>query len=264
MIGSLLPPPKSGGRPRKTNLRRVCDAIFYLLKTGCQWRFIPGDFPPWRTVYEYFMAWQADGTLRKIQRKLFGKVRRSEGKKLYPTIAIVDSQTIKTGRTVSREKNYDGAKRLVGRKRHVAVDILGLPISILVTHAKVSDIEGGRRVLRLASRFLKGRRLKKVYADGAYRGERFRNFALEAVGAVVSIKKGVHQKAKKFVPIQKRWVVERTFGWFNGYRRLDKDQERLTKNSVAMVRWSCVSLMLNRLKPNPNTVAWPPRPPKAV
>jgi len=112
LIEPLLPKAKTGGRPRTTDIRRVADAIMYLVKTGCHWRLIPSDFPPWRTVYEYFVQWRATGTLKKIHQILVKKVRRSEGKKLLPTIAIMDCQSVKTGKMVSHDKGYDGGKHV--------------------------------------------------------------------------------------------------------------------------------------------------------
>ena len=251
LIEPLLPDALWGGRPRTTDLRRVVEAIMYLIKTGCQWRLLPADFPPWQTVYVYFRKWNRDGTLRKVQQRLVRNVRRKEGKRSDPTIAILDSQSVKTGKMVSAEKGYDGGKRVKGRKRHIAVDILGLPLAMSVTSANTHDKVGGRRVIERVSRLVKGRGLKKVYADGGYAGAPFKKIVKDALGARMQVSKGIGQKYKRFVPIAKRWVVERTFAWFGDYRRLDKDQERLTCNSVAMLRWASVSMMLRRLAPNP-------------
>ena len=251
LIEPLLPDALRGGRPRKTDTRRVVEAILYLLKTGCHWRLLPADFPPWQTVYTYFRNWRRDGTLRKIQGRLVKKVRRKEGKTSLPTIAILDSQSVKSGKMVSHDKGFDGGKRVKGRKRHIAVDILGLPLAMSVTSANTHDKVGGKRVIERVAQFVKGKGLKKIYADGGYNGLPFKQAVKQALGARMQISKGVHQKVKGFVPIAKRWVVERTFAWFGDYRRLDKDQERLAINSVAMLRWASISLMLRRLAPNP-------------
>lgn len=254
MIEPLLPDALWGGRPRKTDLRRVADAIMYLLKSGCQWRMLPTDFPPWQTVYWYFKKWNRNGTLRKIHQRLVKKVRRKEGKASLPTIAILDSQSVKSGKMVSADKGFDGGKRVKGRKRHIAVDILGLSLAMSVTSANTHDKVGGRRVIERVSRFVRGKGLKKVYADGGYNGQPFRQIVKDTLGARMQVSKGIGQKFKRFVPIAKRWVVERTFAWFGDYRRLDKDQERLTCNSLAMLRWVSISLMLRRLAPNPTPV----------
>jgi putative transposase len=256
VIEPLLPKAKSGGRPRTTDLRRVVDAISYLVKTRCHWRMLPSDFPPWRTVYEYFVQWRSTGTLRKIQQLLTKKVRRSEGKKSLPTIAILDSQSVKTGKMVSEDKGFDGGKRVKGRKRHVAVDSLGMIIGISVTSANTHDKVGGVRVLERVARFVKGRGVKKVYADGGYGGLPFRQKVRNLLGASIRISKNLGKKVKGFIPIKKRWIVERTFAWLGDYRRLDKDQERLTRNSVAMIRWASISLMLRRLFSNATAPVW--------
>ncbi len=251
LIEPLLPKAKSGGRPRKTDIRRVADAIFYLVKNGVLWRNLPSDFPPWETVYWYFKNWRADGTLKRLQQRLVKTVRRRSGKKIFPTIAIIDSQSVKTGKMVSEEKGYDGGKHIKGRKRHIAVDILGLPLAQSVTSANTHDKVGGKNIIYRMKRWLKAKSPRKIYVDGGYGGEPFRQFVRKTMNARVQISKGVHQKVKRFVPIAKRWVVERTLAWLGDYRRLDKDQERLTRNSVAMIRWASISMMLRRLFPVP-------------
>jgi putative transposase len=249
LIEPLLPKAKPGGRPRKTELRRVVDAILYLVKSGCQWRLLPTDFPPWETVYTYFRNWRVTGVIRRISQRLVKKVRRKEGKKPYPTIAAMDSQSVKSGKMVSADKGYDGGKHVKGRKRHIAVDILGLPLDVYVSSGNTHDTRGGEQVVERMSRWLHG--VKKVYADGGYMGKPFKKLVKRVLGATVSIKKGIGKKVKGFVPIAKRWVVERTFAWLGDYRRLDKDQERLTRNSVAMIRWASINIMLRRLFPVP-------------
>ncbi len=170
---------------------------------------------------------------------------------MFPTIAIIDSQSVKTGKMVSEDKGYDGGKRVKGRKRHVVVDTLGLILGVSVTSANTHDKVGGKNVINRMKRWLKNRSPKKIYVDGGYGGEPFRQFVRATLGASVKISKGVHQKVKRFVPIAKRWVVERSLAWLGDYRRLDKDQERLAKNSIAMIRWASVRFMLRRLHPNP-------------
>jgi putative transposase len=251
VIEPLLPKAKPGGRPRTTDLRRVADAILYLVKTGCHWRLLPSDFPPWRTVYEYFIAWRKTGTLRRIHNLLVKKVRHAAGKTSYPTIAILDSQSVKTGKMCSEDKGYDGGKHVKGRKRHVASDILGLPIAISVTSANTHDKVGGARVVERIAKFLNERKLKKLYADGGYVGMPFRFLVKRTLGATVSISKNLGKKIKGFVPIKKRWVIERTFAWLGDYRRLDKDQERKVLNSIAMIRLASICMMLRKLFPTP-------------
>jgi putative transposase len=247
LIAALIPPPLVGGRPRTTDIRRVVEAILYLLKTGCQWRNLPHDFPPWRTVYGYFVEWRRTGVVRRIHQTLVKKIRREAGRSGYPSIAILDSQSVKTGKMVSEDKGYDGGKHVKGRKRHLAVDSQGLIIGVSVTSANTHDQVGGKRVITRLKRFMRDRQIKKVYADGGYDGQPFRSWVKQKIDATVRVTKGIGQKVKGFIPIAKRWVVERTFGWLGDYRRLDKDQERKTRNSVAMIRWASINLMLNRL-----------------
>lgn len=249
LIEPLLPKAKRGGRPRKTDIRRVVEAILYLVKNGCLWRNLPSDFPPWQTVYWYFDQWRDADIVKKIERTLVKKVRRKERKKTVPTIAILDSQSVKTGKMVSQDKGYDGGKHVKGRKRHIAVDILGLPLGACVSSANMHDKRGGEKVIQRVARWIP--KLKKVYADGGYSGKPFKDFVKRTIGATVSIKKGIGKKIKGFKPIAKRWMVERTFAWLGDYRRLDKDQERRAWNSLAMIRWAAINMMLRRLSPTP-------------
>lgn len=246
-IKTWLPKAKPGGRPRTTNLRRVVDAILYFVKTGCQWRNLPHDFPCWQTVYTYFRAWQKTNVVKRLTKTLMFEVRVNEGKRLYPSIAMLDSQSVKTGKLASKDKGYDGGKRVKGRKRHIAVDSLGLPLAVVVTAANTHDKNGGKEVITDLSKLFSEPSIKKVYADGGYMGEPFKALVKQTLNAKLDISKGVGQKAKRFVPIRKRWVVERSFAWLGDYRRLDKDHERLVKNSAVMIRWAFINLMLNRL-----------------
>lgn len=254
LIAPLLPAPGPGGRPRSTDLRRVCDAILYLVKTGCQWRTLPRDFPAWETCYTYFAAWRRAGVLKQVQQRLVTQVRCAEGRGAAPSIAILDSQSVKSGKFASSERGFDGGKRVKGRKRHLAVDTLGLPLALAVTSANTHDKVGGRQLIGSIAQWLKPRP-KKILADGGYSGAPFARFVHTALKASVEITGNIAQRVKAFVPVARRWVVERTFAWLGDYRRLDKDQERLTSNSVAMIRWALVALMLKRLFPA-NSGGW--------
>lgn len=254
LVEPLLPPAKPGGRPRTTSVRRVFDAVRYLNKTGCQWRQLPADFPHWRTVYGYFKSWQ-NGAIRNLHRYLYFRVRKHEGRAKYPSTIIIDSQSVKTGKMGGEVRGYDGGKRIKGRKRHLAVDSLGLPLAISVTAANVHDLNGGRLVLNNLGKFLRGRTYKKVYADGAYGGEAFRSWVRGKFNAALKISKNLALKLKQFVPISQRWVVERSFAWLGDYRRLTIDFERLVTSSRSLIRLAAINLMLNRLAPNPQ-LAW--------
>lgn len=247
LISPILPPARTGGRPRTTDLRQVVNAILYLVKTGCQWRNLPKDFPAWETVYTYFKAWRRRGIVKKIVCLLVPAVRKLENKEAPPSVAIIDSQSVKTGKMVSKHKGYDGGKRTKGRKRHIVVDVLGLPLAITITPANVHDSVGGKRAIERVGDWFGTKKIKKVYADGGYQGPKFKNLVKSALNAKVSISKGIGKAMQGFLPIKKRWVVERSFAWLCDYRRLDKDQERLAKNSRTMIQWAFINLMLGRL-----------------
>jgi putative transposase len=217
----------------------------YLVRTGCQWRQLPHDFPPWQTVYRYFVGWQRDGIITEMQRMLYHVVRMTEFRDPVPTVVVIDSQSVKTGKA-GGIRGFDGGKRVKGRKRHLVVDTQGLMVDVAVSPANVHDTRGATRILGRIAQWI-GRTPDVVYADGGYSGRPFTTWADENLGATVEISANLAMIAKQFVPAKQRWVVERTFAWFGDYRRLDKDHERLVVNSVAMIRWAMVRLMLNRL-----------------
>ena len=259
MVEEFIPPPKPGGRPRTTNMRRVFDACLYVVKTGCQWRQLPKDFPPWRTCYGYFVEWGSlvnkQGIFRRLHRRLYFQARKAAGRKPYPSVVIVDSQTVRTSK-MGGIRGYDGGKHIKGRKRHTAVDTLGLPMAVTVTAANVHDLLGGKKSLTRVSSFIGGRKLKKIYADGAYAAELFRTWVKKKFDALVRISKNLAQKFKAFVPVSQRWVIERSFSWWFDYRRLTIDYERTIKSSRSMLRLAAIRLILNRLAPNDLAEEW--------
>ncbi len=237
-----LPPPRGRGAPRRVSLREVLNALRYLARTGCQWRLLPHDLPPWEIVYYYFSHWRDDGTWERLNRELRIEVRQSVGKDPEPSAAILDSQSVKATE-VTESRGYDAGKKVNGRKRHVLVDTLGLVLTVVVLTANIQDREGARTLLEK----VKGQfpRLQKIWADGGYSGTLI-DWVKSLCGWMVEIVKR-RDTAKGFEVLPHRWIVERTFSWLNRSRRLSKDYERLAASSEAMVLLAMIHLMTKRL-----------------
>ena len=235
-----LPPPASTGRPRITCLRTVVNAIFYLLQSGCQWDRLPGDFPPWQTVYGYFRDWRRNGTWEHIHDALYRDVRILEGREASPTLAIIDAQSTKTGPDARGDVGFDAGKNVKGRKRHIVVDILGMILKAEVHSAGIQDRDGAALALdKITARFPF---IEKVVADGAYAGP----IAQSNSPRPVEIVKRSDQ-AKGFVVLPKRWIVERTFAGLGINRRLSKDFERFSETALAFIYTAMIKLMSRRL-----------------
>jgi putative transposase len=254
LLEPLLASSERRGRPPKWSARRIADAVFYLLRSGCAWRMLPKEYPPWQTVYYHFRKWRRDGRLRQAHDRLRATVRESEGKDRDPSGAVLDSQVVRTTGVGGPERGYDGAKRLAGRKRHLLVDTGGLVLGVHVHTASLHDRDGGRELLsdELQEELP---RLAVLWADAAYAG-RFREWVGQERGWRVEVphhpdrqlwRYGLEEKPRGFRVLPRRWVVERTFSWLGQARRLAKDYERLPETAVAMIHAAMSRIMLRRL-----------------
>lgn len=235
-----------GGRPRKTKLRDVIDAIFYLLKTGCQWRYLPKDFPPKSTVWRYFDEWRHNGTLEQVHDTLREQVRRREKPRRPPRTASIDSQSVPTSEG-GEATGRDNAKKVTGRKRHIAVDSLGLLLAVVVTAACVDDAAAAPEVLaRLREQHLP--KLRRVYGDQKYHNHDLYVWVADEASYTLDIVRRP-KGATGWVRLPIRWTVERTFAWLKRCRRLSLDREKSVCSAEALVRLAMIHLMLNRLEP---------------
>jgi transposase len=248
VIDPLLPDPAwltgKGGRREVHCRRQVVDAIFYVVDNGIKWRALPADFPPWSTVYNYFATWEAAGVTQRVLDSLRDRVRVREGRVAMPSAAIIDSASVRSAETVATaSRGYDAGKKINGRKRHIAVDTLGLLLWVIVTAASVQDRDGARPLLeQVAASF---RRIRLVWADGGYAGKLV-DWASASLKVVLQIVKR-SDDATGFVVLPRRWVVERTLAWIAGHRRCVRDYERLPAHHEAMVRWTMIRITSRRL-----------------
>ncbi len=246
-IEARIPPGPGGGRPRRTDLRDVLDAILYILRTGCQWRYLPGDLPPKSTVWRYSDRWRRDGTLDRIHDLLRKKVRTLE-KPYHPrTTASVDSQSVDTS-SGGEQRGRDNAENVDGRKRHIVVDSMGLLLAVLVTAASVGDAAAAPAVFAR----LEGQPMGKVvrmYADSKYHNSRLYEWVDEHAPWDLAITRRPEGQTG-WVTLPIRWTVERTFAWLGRCRRLSKDRERSTLSSESFIKLAMIQLMLHRLQPS--------------
>ena len=247
LLRPLIPPAKPGGRPRSVEIWDILNAIFYVLGEGCRWRSLPHDFPNWQTVYTYFRNWRIDGTWVRMHDHLHQWVRVDEQRFASPSESIIDSQSVKTAARVSEQVGFDAGKLIRGRKRFLTVDTLGLVLRVFVTAASVGEREGAKQLLKRVKRMGKAvSRLHTLWVDGGFDGAPFMQWVMDTCRWIVQVVLRPEQ-AKGFVLLKKRWVVERTFGWLMGSRRLVRDYELLPATSETLIYLAMIRLMVRRL-----------------
>ncbi len=242
LIKELIPPAKPGGRPRTLDMRRVINAILYVVVGGIKWRMLPREYPNWKSVYHYFRQWRDSGTWQRLHDTLRARLRQPVGRHKHPTAGCRASQSVKSTE-IEGERGYDAGKQVNGRKRHLLVDTLGLVLAVVVTVASCSDPAGARLLFRRLGGACK--KLRLLWVDGAYRGQLLEWVAAHCWFRLQPVLRSDTQKG--FVVLPRRWIVERTWAWLNQYRRLSKDYEVLPSSSEAMIYIAMTRLMLRRL-----------------
>jgi transposase len=235
---------QTAGRPMVHDLRAMLDALFYVVRNGIEWRALPVDFPPWAAVYAFYERWNARGLPQRLVERLRHRLRVRARRDAQPSAAIMDSQSVKAADTVGAgSRGFDGGKKINGRKRHVAVDVEGFLLAVVVTAANIGDRVGAK--LLVIAVLNTCTRLKLIWADSGYDGAPLAGWIASVAGITVRVIKRTELHVFRVVP--RRWVVERSFGWLLRYRRLVRDYERRPEHHEAMVYWATVLFMTRRL-----------------
>src|SRR6266540_899310 len=235
---------RATGRPMVHELRAMVDAIGYVARNGIEWRALPVDFPPWEAVYAFFQRWSQRGLPQRLTDRLRGRLRTALGRDRQPSAAIVDSESVKGADTVgAATRGFDGGKKINGRKRHIAVDVEGFLLAVVVTAAGVGDRMGAK--LLVIALLNTCTRLKLIWADSGYDGKPLAVWVSAVARITLEVIKRTELHAFRVVP--RRWVVERSFGWLLRYRRLVRDYERRPEHHEAMVYWATIMIMTRRL-----------------
>jgi putative transposase len=243
IIKPLLPLEQKGrGRPIELDMRQVVNAIFYVVRTGCQWENLPKDFPNHNSVYYHFRKWCLDGTWRRVNTTLRKLDRRKQGRNEDPTAGVIDTQSAKTTEA-GGERGFDAFKRINGRKRHIVVDTVGNLLDVVVHAANIQDYHGAKLVLPKLMEIVSS--LQKIWADGIYKNGGLVDWVRETLNIALDVvERPPGQRGFQVLP--RRWVVERTFGWLGRYRRLSKDYEHCTKSSEGVIYIASIHTMLRR------------------
>jgi transposase len=231
------------GRPPNHDLRSLLDAILYVNRTGIPWRYLPHDYPHWNTVYAYFARWQAEGVFDQLNSLLRRKVRQREGREAEPTACVIDSQSIKTSTNVpATDQGIDAGKKIVGRKRSIVIDTVGLLLAVLVTAASVQDSIAGQTLIEKVA--AEHPTVRKTWVDGGYRQHLVEHAATLGIDMHIVRR---DPATRGFSVLPRRWTVERTLGWLMNHRRLARDYEAHPHRSEAMIHLAMINLMTRRL-----------------